>query len=182
MPLTIDATVGGASSNSYATSAQADTHALASVGPSAAAWAAKTADQKAQALITATREIDALPFIGQRSTTIQALEWPRVNAWTVAGRLYLSDALPPSLVAATIELAMNFAVNSTTDVLAASPSNKKSVTAGDVSVTYFDPPGEEDSVYALVSWLPGIVQRLLSPLIFVYVLSGWGTGVAIRTS
>ncbi|MBA2706938.1 MAG: hypothetical protein H0U59_03935 [Gemmatimonadaceae bacterium] len=181
MPLVIDATVGGVASNSYATQAAADTHALASVGPSAAAWAAKTADQKAQALISATLEIDShLPFIGERATTIQALEWPRVNARTLTGRLYLSTVLPSSLVAATIELAISYAVNSTIDVLAVTGNNKKSVTAGDVSVTWFD-PGEDTSEIDL-SWLPGIVQRLLRPLIRVLVTNEWGKAVVVRTS
>ncbi|MBA2707805.1 MAG: hypothetical protein H0U59_08395 [Gemmatimonadaceae bacterium] len=180
MPLVIDATVGGAASNSYATQAAADSHALASVGPSAAAWGLKSADQKAQALISATLEIDALPFIGERATTIQALEWPRVNARTLTGRLYLSTVLPASLVAATIELAISYAVNSTIDVLTVTGNNKKSVTAGDVSVTWFD-PGEDTSEYDL-SWLPGIVQRLLRPLIRVLVTNEWGAGTSVRTS
>src|SRR5690349_2139070 len=76
MAATIDATAGGAASNSYATLQDAadyhDTHPYSSV------WDDADDDQKTRALITATRMLDDwFEWKGAISTTTQALLWPR---------------------------------------------------------------------------------------------------------
>jgi hypothetical protein len=69
---TIDATVGGASANSYVTLAAADTYFETT--PESSTWSDKTNDAKNRALISATRWIDALTFYGDRCSTAQALK------------------------------------------------------------------------------------------------------------
>lgn len=178
---TVDATVGGSAANSYATVAAASAYALNIVGPTAVAWAAKTADQKAQALITATLAIDSLPFIGSIATGTQSLEWPRSGAYTATGRLFASDVLPARLVNATIETALNYAVDSTSDVLNPLANDKKRVQAGDVSVEYFAPTDSDDE--AMLLGFPSFVQALLAPLLRSLVYEGvYGTGTAVRGS
>lgn len=86
MPLTIDATAGGSSSNSYITREEADTYFDSISG---AEWnqAGTTDELKDQALVVATRQIDQLRFIGRKygsqiegATDFQSLEWPRGNS------------------------------------------------------------------------------------------------------
>jgi len=181
MPVTVIATVGGSTSNSYATVAAADAYALNVVGPSASAWAAKTADQKAQALITATLAIDALPFIGSLATVTQSLEWPRFNARTSTGRLFSSDTLPTRLVNATIITALDYSVDATSDVLSPLANDKKRVQAGDVEVEYFAPTVNDYD--AMLIGFPSFVKALLAPLLRSLSLADyWGVGTALRGS
>ena len=75
MPTAIDATVGGAASNSYlslaAFRARADDTALSGVaGLSVDATAAR-------ALLQATARLDLEPWAGTRASTTQKLAWPR---------------------------------------------------------------------------------------------------------
>ena len=58
MPLVLDATVGGANSNAYATQAQAIAAAGYRIGPNALAFIALTSDQQIQALVSAASDID----------------------------------------------------------------------------------------------------------------------------
>lgn len=179
MAVDLDATVGGAESNSYSTVANADSLASARVGPSAASWVDSTDDDaKAQALITATLAIDSLPFIGVRSSSTQALEWPRTSAKTITGRLYASDSLPYSLVAATVELAINYLANASSDVTSPVANDKKKVKAGDVEVEYFTPSNDDSAL----SMFPDLVARLLEQLVLVPVVGVWGSGTAVRAS
>lgn len=79
--MAIDATVAGASANSYLTVAEADALAASDLGPQAERWvaAATTVDLKERALRRATREIDA--FLADhpvaRYSLTQTLRFPR---------------------------------------------------------------------------------------------------------
>lgn len=102
MPASITATVGSASANSYLTIAAADTIAETMLGT--LAWTTATTDQKTRALITATRGLDTLDWIGDRATTTQALDWPRTDA-SCGGIDYPDDEIPEQLNYATFDLA-----------------------------------------------------------------------------
>ena len=102
MPATIDATLSGASANSYVTLAAANTYF--ETVPDSSTWTNKTDDQKNRALISATRWIDALSFYGERCTDTQALKWPREN-YTVDGIDLACSLIPDPIKAATYELA-----------------------------------------------------------------------------
>ena len=102
MAAVIDATLGGASANSYVTLADAD--AYFETTPDAATWDDKTNDQKNRALISATRWIDALSFYGDRCSKTQALKWPRED-YKVDGIELACTLIPVGIEVATYELA-----------------------------------------------------------------------------
>jgi hypothetical protein len=80
MAVTIDATAGGASANSYLTLSDAQDIVDGMVEDAdVTAWASATTDQKNRALYTATQRLDRERFIGARATNTQALQWPRTG-------------------------------------------------------------------------------------------------------
>jgi len=80
MAITIDATVGGASANSYLTLNDANDLIDGLVqNDDVTAWASATDDQKNRALYTAAQRIDRERFLGARATDTQSLQWPRTG-------------------------------------------------------------------------------------------------------
>lgn len=80
MAISIDATVGGASANSYLTLAAAELIVEGFVqDDDVTAWASATNDQKNRALYTAAQRLDRERFLGARATDTQALQWPRTG-------------------------------------------------------------------------------------------------------
>jgi hypothetical protein len=118
MAVTIDATVGGASSNSFVTLAEADTYIEGRLN--ASAWDDASDDSCNRALVEATREISSLTgWYGSRVTDTQALSWPRdfcpipdgANGW-----YYENTLIPQAVKDATMELAFQFLNAGTTDI------------------------------------------------------------------
>lgn len=104
MACSIDATVGGASANSYATIAEGttyhDTHLYAD------AWTQTYDDKRCRALQMATRLLDYwYDWHGSPVNATQALLWPRVAVIGPNGYEEASDAIPTRITDATIELA-----------------------------------------------------------------------------
>ena len=78
MAITIDATVGGASANSYITLADANSIVEGLIADDdVAAWDGSNTDNKNRALYTAAIRVDRERFLGARVTNTQALQWPR---------------------------------------------------------------------------------------------------------
>ena len=78
MAITLDATVGGASANTYITLDDANAIIEGFVlRDDNAAWDNSTTDNKNRALFTAAQRIDREKFLGSRVSDTQALEWPR---------------------------------------------------------------------------------------------------------
>lgn len=102
MAAEIIATVGAANANSYITLAEAQAYADGDIN--AAEWDGSTTDQKKRALITATRNLDLVGFVGTRSTTTQALAWPRKDFRT-SEKTYANNEIPAEIKLATWELA-----------------------------------------------------------------------------
>ena len=76
MPIIIDATVGGTSSNSYVTLAEANDFFIHSTN--VLLWTPATDEVKKAALVEATRDIDTyFEWVGLISNVNQALSWPR---------------------------------------------------------------------------------------------------------
>lgn len=183
MPLTLDASVGGPASNSYATVAAACAVAAYRLG--GAGFVALTSDQQIQALVTATSDIDSIEqvspgfiggFVGDRASDSQALAWPRSTF----------DGLPPNLVNATIELAITYApaIASGADVLNEDPNagNIKLDKVDVLTTEYFAPRylAPFATPASAIQRFPAMVQRLLLSL--VVVASGnWRTGSAVVT-
>ncbi|WP_286876292.1 DnaT-like ssDNA-binding protein, partial [Marinimicrobium sp. UBA4509] len=80
MAVTIDATAGGASANSYMTLAQADAYVEAMISSAdVTAWSTGSDDTRNRALTAAAQRLDRERFIGARATDTQALQWPRTG-------------------------------------------------------------------------------------------------------
>lgn len=120
---TITATVGGASSNSFAT--EAEVIAYMATRSNASAWttvsgATCTASEQV-AIIEATRELSTLAWEGLRVDTTQVLSWPRqyvVNPDDPNGNEYATTVVPQRVKDATAELAFQFLKAGTTDLAA----------------------------------------------------------------
>lgn len=120
MAVTIDATAGGSSANSFVTLAEAASYVEGRLN--ASTWeSTATTDQKNRALVEATRELSARSWIGERTTTTQALAWPRqmaVNPDDPNSSYFSSSVVPQRVKDATCELAFQFIKNGTTDIAA----------------------------------------------------------------
>jgi hypothetical protein len=103
---------GKADANSYADVADGDAYHDGHLY--ASAWTGASDDQKAAALVMATRLIDAeYQFNGLRSVDSQALQWPRINCLDpdkaavpiLTSLLQLDPFVPPSVVPKALVLA-----------------------------------------------------------------------------
>ena len=107
MPLTLikeDGT-GKADANAYANVADGDAYHAGHLY--ASAWTGATADQKAVALVMASRLIDAeYQFGGTRSVATQSLQWPREDCPDPdAGDMVAETMVPKAVIQAACELA-----------------------------------------------------------------------------
>lgn len=112
MPLTVDATVGGANANSFQTVAEIDTYFLARVPSTVAAqWNALSATDKNAAAVMATTWITALVHWTQYPTTLtQALPWPQYGQLKRNGQEYVPDnVIPQELKNCHAEIALYLA-------------------------------------------------------------------------
>lgn len=178
MSLTLNATVGAPDANSYGTVAEADTYLSYRVG--ASAWAAKLADEKIQALVSATDRLDQERYKGARASATQRLEWPRVGVVDAGGNAVSSAVIPQRIKNAEFELAFVYVTAPATagDPVSPKVNDKKSIEVGDVAIEYWK-PGEVG-----VTSLPASVQRLIEFFLYVAVVLApeWGNSEAIRAS
>ena len=80
MAISIVATAGSSSANSYLTLSDADDLIDGLVkDDDVVAWASASTDDKNRALYTATQRIDRERFLGAKATDTQALQWPRTG-------------------------------------------------------------------------------------------------------
>lgn len=101
--MALDATVGGASSNSYVTLVEANAHFAEK---EETAWNGSDAKKEA-ALIHATEWLDAsYRFIGSIVSTSQALSWPRKDVVDHEGREIAEDVIPYGVKHATYAAAL----------------------------------------------------------------------------
>jgi hypothetical protein len=78
MAITIVATVGSATANSYATLAEANSFVEGlTQSDDVVAWGTSTDDEKNRALFSSTRRIDREKFLGAKVSDTQARQWPR---------------------------------------------------------------------------------------------------------
>lgn len=168
MAATIDATLKGASANSYVTLAEAD--AYFETTPDDSTWTNKTDDQKNRSLISATRFIDDFEFYGERCTTTQALKWPRKD-YKVDGVKIDCTFIPDEVKVATFELARGLANDP--DALVGSKGTDgtyEEVKLGDLEVKYNSQslnPGMVNTILDVFPW----VSTYLGP----YTLTGSST-------
>jgi hypothetical protein len=140
MAVTVVATVGSASANSFVTVTEADTYLESRLNSDL--WTGT--EPKKKAVIEATRDISAMSFQGNRTDATQALSWPRANAPDPDGTsdydYFDDDEIPQRVKDATCELALEYLRAGTVDV--ASQDSKQNViekTIGPISTRYSDP-------------------------------------------
>jgi hypothetical protein len=113
----LDTTIGGVSANSYASESVADDYFDERLN--VAAWTDADADDRARALISATRWVDTLDFLGTKADTAQALQWPRSGVRDADSRFgsdIPDDEIPVAVTYATCEVALEFLNAGTTDL------------------------------------------------------------------
>ena len=175
MAITIDATVGGASANSYLTLAAAQDLIDGMVeNDDVTAWASATTDQKNRALYSATQRLDRERFLGARATDTQALQWPRtgvrkpdtyINTYAVGFPFrittdYFTDTeIPIQIKQAQVVLAVY--LNNNKDGMGLSGlEDYKSVSIGSLSVT----TAGASSMATGADRVPPIFERYLTGL------------------
>ena|GEM_PF-1254628 len=130
----------GASGNSYANIATADTYLDDSVR-AGLSWKAVDTDTKARSLITATRLLDKQCFIGSKTASSQTLEWPRTGVTDADGNAVADDTVPTGIINGCIELAYELSQNAELETSKNTGSNDKRYRAGSVEIEYFRPGG-----------------------------------------
>lgn len=124
--------------NSYVTLEEADTYFAQRLG--ADYWATLEDAQKEKSLITATKKIDRLPFIGYKQNPSQPLQFPRFyyNSCSYNG-LQIAD-IPPQLKEAVCEEALTelqyLEANSEDVFNNAMTGSYQALKLGDASITY----------------------------------------------
>ena len=186
MAVSIDATAGGASANSYLTLSDAQDIVDGMVEDAdVTAWASATTDQKNRALYTATQRLDRERFLGARATDTQALQWPRtgvrkpdtyVNTYATGFPFRISDdyftdtEIPDQVKRAQVVLAVY--LNNNKDGIGLSGlEDFKNVQIGSLNVT----PDKTGAVGA--DRVPPLLERYLTGL----RISGPGN-IAIKRS
>jgi hypothetical protein len=169
MAITIIATAGSASANSFVTLAEAASYMEGRLN--ATSWeTTATTDQKNRALVEATRELSNKTYIGERADTTQALAWPRQMAHdpdSPNADFYASTVVPQRVKDATCELAFQFIKAGSTDVAALDANYAVKRKRIDVIETEYDNFQRKDGLARYPS-----VLRFIKPLLV-------GTGVIV---
>lgn len=165
--ITIDATVGGANSNSYSTLADADTYFNERVGNSS--WNGSD-DQKKRALITATQRLDQEAYEGLKVSEGQALKWPRYWADDEDEVEYAEDAIPRIIKYATYELALQYHIDDVASKVSLLDTGLEEFDEAEVG-----PMKMKRSKRFSAGQLPATVKRLLRPVLT-------STGNSVRVS
>ncbi len=157
MTVTLDATLAGANANSYISVADATTYFGNRLD--SADWTAATADNKAASLITATTWLDTVEIYGERSSTTQALKWPRTDV-TCDGIEADATFIPKQILNATCEAALALLRNPTMmrDVVTA-PGSYDEVELGELRVKYRE-QGAVESMQSITDALPWLSSYL----------------------
>ena len=122
MAITITATVGSATANSYVTLAEANSFVEGlTQSDDVVAWGTSTDDEKNRALFSSTRRIDREKFLGAKVSDTQARQWPRSGVRVpdqytnlyglsfpnrIMADYYTDTEIPPEVKDAQIELAV----------------------------------------------------------------------------
>lgn len=171
MAVTIVATAGSASANSFATLAEFTSYMEGRLNSSA--FDSASTDEQNRALVEASRMLSNLIWKGRRATDTQALSWPRewvINPDSSTFDYYDTDEVPDRVKDATCELAFQFLKAGTTDVAAYDTDlNMKRDKTGPLETEFFAP------------WLrPSGVARYPAVTRYLWGLLEGGSGVTFR--
>lgn len=152
MSVTIDATAGGASANSYATLAEAETYFEERLHTTV--WDAATGDAKKAALVWARKLIDdRIQWAGTIADTAQALRWPRSGVVNPDGVSIESTEIPQFLKDAQAELAALLIASDRTAEPSTMGYKELGLGRGDVKVVF--------DKYDRTSAIPDVVWQLV---------------------
>lgn len=162
---TLDATVGGSTSNAYVTVDGAT--ALLTARLDTAAWLAADATDQAAALMWATDLLDTqVVWYGHPTTLTQALAWPQTGQIDHMGRPIPMDVIPAQVQRATATYALLLleeeqAASSTT----VDAGTIKSRKVGDLTITYHDPQKQATAAQTrpAMQGIPAEVRAMLRP-------------------
>jgi hypothetical protein len=186
MAVSIDATAGGASANSYITLSEANTFVEAMISSTdVSKWTTGTDDTRNRALAAAAQRLDRERFLGAKATDTQSMQWPRtgvrkpdtyVNTYATGFPFRISEdyftdtEIPDQIKRAQIELAV-YLKNNVDGIGLGGLEDFKSVQVGSISVT----PDKSGAIGA--DRVPPMFERYLTSL----RISGPGN-IAIRRS
>ena len=186
MAVSIDATAGGASANSYITLTEANTFVEAMISSSdVSKWTTGNDDSRNRALAAAAQRLDRERFLGARATDTQALQWPRtgvrkpdtyVNTYASGFPFCISDdyftdgEVPDQVKRAQIEMAV-YLKNNVDGISLGGLEDFKNVKIGNLDVT----PDKAGAIGA--DRVPPMFERYLTGL----RISGPGN-IAIKRS
>lgn len=148
-------TIDGTDFDTYVDLDAANTYLKGQI--SAASWLAETdEDQKARAIVSATRFIDRQRWQGTKTDSAQAHAFPRQGlTYADSGDAVASDSVPQEVLDATCELASALLDGSEVQTNTQPNSNlTQSLKAGSVAISYFR--GDDQA-----GRFPQIIQELL---------------------
>ena len=108
MAVTLDATLGGATSNSYVDMTSA--LAIAENIPGGGDWSALDEEVRNLSLIVATRWLETLSYAGDRCQSTQRLKWPRSGA-SCDGLASDCSSIPYRIQEAEVTLAIKYSTD-----------------------------------------------------------------------
>jgi hypothetical protein len=155
-------TIGAADYVSNSSVAEADNF-LAVDPVRATAWAALDVDGKGAKLVAATRRLNPLLWMGEKTNGegTQPDAWPRTNVTYLDGTAVSTTEVPIEVDQATMLLAGSIAINATVSQTATSGSNTKRLKAGSAEVEYFKATSgkalQDETAWALVKQFMGRV-------------------------
>lgn len=160
--MALDATIGGATANSYITQDNAQLYFDDRLDTDL--WELAIVEDNADAaLMMACARIDALEFAGYPSSSAQALQWPRTGLTTRNGVTIPSTTIPTEIQAAQCELALALLADPGLS-LAGDLTAFEQVSLGTLSVT----PKSGSA-----GMLPQTIKRMLAPFLIA------GTGIPV---
>ena len=122
--------------NSYIDVADANTYFADAIH--AEVWEVATPDDKAKALVTATRYLDRQKWNGSKyqDAPTQVLDWPRSGLTDAEGNEVDETAVPQEILDATCELALALLANPALQDQDSTGSNIKKMKAGSVELEF----------------------------------------------
>lgn len=130
-------TIGAVTYDVYSDLQTADDYMNGQIGERADAWRAGAEDTKLRALVSGTRSIDAQSWKGEKTDPDQPLDFPRTGLTYPDGSEVPSDAYPPEVVEASIELAAMLNNGETIDPAVARETTARRLKAGSVEIENF---------------------------------------------
>ena len=185
MSVTLDATLSGATSNSYLVMATA--LQIAQNVPGGGDWAAKDEEVRNLSLIQATRWLETIDYGGTRCKATQRLKWPRSGA-TCDGVTSDCSGIPYQIQEAEVMLAIQYDQNPSSFPGNDSGGSTQTgtyvaeQTLGDLSIKYNAyPAGQTDTNHCSSCNDPIIIQKFpwLESLLRCWMSGSSGNGTRV---